>query len=73
MTARRTARIATLLAVPAALALSGGAAPSLAHEGHSAGTTKAADGDTYQIDLKQLNDSGASGTAMVSVEATASP
>ncbi|MFJ7626272.1 hypothetical protein ACIQZN_07260 [Streptomyces sp. NPDC097595] len=67
MIARRTARLATLFALPAALTLVA-AAPSLAHEGHSAGTTKAADGDTYQIDLEQLNDSGASGTALVSVE-----
>ncbi|MEJ1201063.1 MULTISPECIES: CHRD domain-containing protein [unclassified Streptomyces] len=55
---RRIARIAALTALPAALALSA-AAPALA-----------ADSQAYQIDLKQLNDSGASGTAMVSLEDT---
>ncbi|MEV7401604.1 hypothetical protein AB0N93_14550 [Streptomyces sp. NPDC091267] len=68
MTARRTTRLTALLVLPAALTL-GVAVPALAHDGHAAGsTTKAADGDTYQIDLEQLNDSGASGTAMVSTE-----
>lgn len=65
--ARRTTRLAALFVLPAALTL-GVAAPALAHEGHPAGTTKAAEGDTYQIDLEQLNDSGASGAALVSLE-----
>ncbi|MER6634238.1 hypothetical protein [Streptomyces microflavus] len=67
MIARRTTRLAALFVLPAALTL-GVAAPALAHEGHPAGTTKAAEGDTYQIDLEQLNDSGASGAALVSLE-----
>ncbi|WNI27516.1 hypothetical protein [Streptomyces sp. ITFR-6] len=68
MNARRSTRLTALLAVPAALTLCA-AVPAVAHDGHAAGsTTKAADGDTYQIDLNQLNNSGASGTAMVSVE-----
>ncbi|MEU3832991.1 hypothetical protein [Streptomyces microflavus] len=67
MIARRTTRLATLFVLPAALTL-GMTVPALAHEGHPAGTTKAAEGDTYQIDLEQLNDSGASGAALVSLE-----
>ncbi|MER7037763.1 hypothetical protein [Streptomyces microflavus] len=67
MIARRTTRLAALFVLPAALTL-GVAAPALAHEGHPAGTTKAAEGDTYQIDLEQLNGSGASGAALVSLE-----
>ncbi|WP_416475431.1 hypothetical protein [Streptomyces sp. LKA04] len=55
---RRIARIAALTALPAAVALSV-AAPALA-----------ADSQAYQINLEQLNDSGASGTAMVSLEGT---
>ncbi|MCC9153987.1 hypothetical protein LZP81_20310 [Streptomyces parvulus] len=55
---RRIARIAALTALPAAVALSA-AAPALA-----------ADSQAYQINLEQLNDSGASGTAMVSLEGT---
>ncbi|WP_405401178.1 hypothetical protein [Streptomyces sp. NBC_01104] len=68
MILRRSTRCTALLVVPAALTL-GISIPAMAHDGHVAGdTTKAADGDTYQIDLAQLNDSGASGTALVSVE-----
>ncbi|WP_432184251.1 LPXTG cell wall anchor domain-containing protein [Streptomyces tendae] len=55
---RRTARIAVLAALPAAVALSA-AAPALA-----------ADSQAYQINLEQLNGSGATGTAMVSLEGT---
>ncbi|MCQ4194912.1 hypothetical protein M4J08_005300 [Streptomyces parvulus] len=55
---RRISRIAALTALPAAVALSA-AAPALA-----------ADSQAYQINLEQLNDSGASGTAMVSLEGT---
>ncbi|MEU9360547.1 hypothetical protein AB0D35_20825 [Streptomyces sp. NPDC048301] len=65
MTVRRSTRLAALLVVPTALAL-GVSGPALAHEGHT--TTKAADGDTYQIDLEQLNDSGATGAALVSID-----
>ena len=68
MIARRTTRLAALLVLPAALTL-GVAVPALAHEGHPAGTTKAVDGaGTYQIDLAQLNDSGASGAALLTLE-----
>lgn len=65
--ASRTTRFAALFVLPAAFTL-GVATPAPAHEGHATGTTKAADGDTYQIDLEQLNDSGASGAALVSLE-----
>lgn len=58
MRAHRTARLAALLAVPTALSL-GLAAPAVA-----------ASGGAYQIDLKQLNDSGGSGTAMLSLDGT---
>ncbi|MFJ1862918.1 hypothetical protein ACIOHA_37115 [Streptomyces anulatus] len=67
MIASRTTRLAALFVLPAAFTL-GVATPAPAHEGHATGTTKAADGDTYQIDLEQLNDSGASGAALVSLE-----
>ncbi|MDT0380516.1 hypothetical protein RM572_17320 [Streptomyces sp. DSM 42041] len=52
----RTTRIAVLAALPAALTLG------------VAGPASAADGDAHQIDLKQLSDSGATGTAFLSVE-----
>lgn len=55
MKAQRTARIAALLAVPAALSM-GLAAPA------------SAAGNAYQINLDQLNDSGAHGTAMLSLD-----
>ncbi|MFI5859736.1 hypothetical protein [Streptomyces parvulus] len=55
---RRIARIAALTALPAAVALSA-ASPALA-----------TDSQAYQINLEQLNDSGATGTAMVSLEGT---
>ncbi|WP_121751276.1 CHRD domain-containing protein [Streptomyces sp. E2N166] len=58
MRKRRNTRIAAVTALPALLAL-GAAAPAVAE-----------DGQAYQIDLKQLNDSGASGTAMVSLDGT---
>ncbi|MFJ4714115.1 hypothetical protein [Streptomyces sp. NPDC088785] len=64
MTARRTARLTILAAAPAALALC--AVPAVAHEGH----TTAASGDTYQVDLAPLNDSGSKGTAMLSLDGT---
>jgi hypothetical protein len=53
---RRTAHLAALAALPAALTL-GLASPA-----------SAAEGDTHQIDLHQLSDSGASGTAFLSLE-----
>ncbi|MFJ4920296.1 hypothetical protein [Streptomyces sp. NPDC088725] len=69
MTTQRTARLTALLALPAVLTL-GAAAPALAHSGHDGMSMKAEAGQTYQIDLEQLNDSGASGTAMLSVDGT---
>lgn len=59
MTVQRTTRLAALVALPAALTLAV-AAPSLA----------AGSGKAYQIDLEQLNDSGASGTVMLSAQGT---
>lgn len=55
---RRISRTIALAALPAALALG------------PAGHALAAENQSYQIDLQQLNDSGASGTAMVSLEGT---
>ncbi|MGR8011932.1 hypothetical protein [Streptomyces hypolithicus] len=68
MIAQRTARLTAVLALPAALTL-GVAAPSFAHNGHGA-AAKSPDNSAYQIDLQQLNNSGASGTALVSVDGT---
>lgn len=62
MTAQRTARLTALVAIPAALALSA-AVPAAAHAGGSGA-------HTYQVDLKQLNQSGAHGTAMLTVDGT---
>lgn len=56
MISSRTTRLAALAALPAALTL-GLAAPASAQEGKA-----------HQIDLTQLSDSGASGTAFLSVE-----
>ncbi|MFE4057855.1 hypothetical protein ACFXP3_16440 [Streptomyces sp. NPDC059096] len=67
MIAQRTARLATFLALPAALTLAA-ATPALAHDGHTTTSAKAVDGQAYQIDLEQLNDSGASGVALLSLE-----
>ncbi|RFU82946.1 hypothetical protein DY218_30410 [Streptomyces triticagri] len=73
MTARRSTRLTTLLVLPAAVGLAV-SAPAVAHDGHGghdgrpAGKAKAEDGDTYQIDLGQLNDSGASGAALLSLD-----
>lgn len=72
----RTARYTALLALPAALTLAA-ATPALAsgaageHSGHGANTAKtqtAKEGEAYQIDLESLNDSGATGAALVSFE-----
>ncbi|MFI5663813.1 hypothetical protein [Streptomyces sp. NPDC051684] len=64
MMARHTARLTALAAVPAALALA--AVPAAAHSGHKA----AGSGNTYQVNLDQLNNSGAKGTAMLSLDGT---
>ncbi|MCC5037104.1 CHRD domain-containing protein [Streptomyces sp. WAC 00631] len=58
MTAKRTTRLAALVALPMALAL-----------GTSTAAT-AAGPQGFQIDLSQLNNSGASGTAMLSLDGT---
>ncbi|WP_338704022.1 hypothetical protein V2W30_39685 (plasmid) [Streptomyces sp. Q6] len=65
MIARHTARLTALAAVPAALALA--AVPAGAHTGHTAASGS---GDTYQIDLASLNNSGAKGTAMLMLDGT---
>ncbi|MFI6346339.1 hypothetical protein [Streptomyces sp. NPDC050560] len=65
MAVHRTARLTTLIAVPAALVLCG-TAPSIA-----ADNAKAADaGHTYQINLDPLNNSGAKGAALLSIKGT---
>ncbi|MEV8419582.1 hypothetical protein [Streptomyces niveus] len=72
----RTARFTALLALPAALTLVA-ATPALAsgagssqgeHSGHGADSAK--EGEAYQIDLEALNDSGASGAALLSFQGT---
>lgn len=71
---RRTVRYTALLALPAALTLVA-ATPALAgvadsgHAGHGAKAASAAEeGEAYQIDLESLNDSGATGAALVSFQ-----
>ncbi|MFR9676280.1 hypothetical protein [Streptomyces sp. TR06-5] len=56
MIAQRTAYLAALAALPAALTLG------------LAGPASADDGTSHQIDLKQLSDSGASGTAFLTLD-----
>ncbi|MFJ4434760.1 hypothetical protein [Streptomyces sp. NPDC088923] len=65
-----TARLATLLAASAALTLSA-ALPAAAHTGHGEQASAAADAHSYQVDLDQLNDSGAHGTAMLTLDGRA--
>ncbi|MFL1901243.1 hypothetical protein ACJWDR_19325 [Streptomyces tauricus] len=65
MTHTRIRRLTTFLAVPAAITLAA-AAPAFAHDGHDSHT----EGHSYQVDLKQLNDSGAHGTAMLQLDGT---
>ncbi|MFD5097533.1 hypothetical protein [Streptomyces albidochromogenes] len=66
MTTKRSIRLTTLIALPAALTLAI-AAPALAHEGNNS-DSPARHGRNYQADLRQLNDSGASGTAQLSLQ-----
>ncbi|GAA2487991.1 hypothetical protein [Streptomyces gobitricini] len=63
---RATRRSTALLAVPAALALVV-ATPALAHGGGS-GASDGRQGRVHQVDLRQLNDSGASGTASLGLQ-----
>lgn len=58
MIAKRTSRLAALVALPAAMALTVGASSQAAAEGTGA----------FQINLAQLNDSGSKGTAMLSLQ-----
>ncbi|MFI0906316.1 hypothetical protein ACH4TE_22715 [Streptomyces sioyaensis] len=58
MIAKRTSRLAVLVALPAALALTAGASSQAVAEGNGA----------YQINLSQLNNSGSKGTAMLSLK-----
>lgn len=60
VTAKRTARLAVLAALPAALLGVAGSAPVFAEE----------DTPAYQIDLEQLNDSGSKGTVLLSARGT---
>ncbi|MFC8827675.1 hypothetical protein ACFT9I_20310 [Streptomyces sp. NPDC057137] len=81
MIRKRTARFTALLTLPAALTLVA-ATPALAsgagsehgeHGGkpaNSQAASTAKEGETYQIDLEPLNDSGASGAALVSFQGT---
>ncbi|WP_189955771.1 hypothetical protein, partial [Streptomyces roseolus] len=66
MTAKRSTRLTTLLALPAALTLAL-AAPALAHDTDDAGQ-KSQHGRSHQADLRQLNDSGARGTAQLTLQ-----
>ncbi|MGX1849795.1 hypothetical protein OIU91_35590 [Streptomyces sp. NBC_01456] len=58
MIAKRTSRLAVLVALPAALALTAGASSPAVAEGNGA----------YQINLSPLNNSGSKGTAMLSLK-----
>ncbi|MGP3984910.1 hypothetical protein [Streptomyces sp. KR80] len=60
MIAQRTTRLAALVALPAALVLTAVASPA----------TASSHGSAHQIDLEQLNNTGSSGTALLSVEGT---
>ncbi|MET8677939.1 hypothetical protein ABZW18_10180 [Streptomyces sp. NPDC004647] len=67
MISQRTTRLAALVVLPAALTL-GVAIPSSA-DSHGGGGGNGG-GNAYQIDLQQLNNSGATGTVMLSAEGT---
>lgn len=77
MIRHRTARYTALLVLPAALTLVA-AMPALAsgangtageHSGHGgSAATAAKEGEAYQIDLESLNDSGATGAALISFQ-----
>lgn len=58
MIAKRTSRLAVLVVLPAALALTASASSQAVAEGNGA----------YQINLSQLNNSGSKGTAMLSLK-----
>lgn len=67
MTAKRPTRIAALLAVPAAFTLLA-ASPASPHDGgDAASSSQVKHARSYQAQLGQLNDSGASGTAHLSL------
>lgn len=66
MTVKRSTRLTALMALPAALALAV-AAPALAHDTNDAGQ-QTQHGRSYQVDLRQLNDSGARGTAQLTLD-----
>ncbi|WP_030559505.1 CHRD domain-containing protein [Streptomyces aureocirculatus] len=67
MAVTRTRRLTTLVAVPAAVVLAA-SSPSLAGDSHTAHATD--QGQSYQINLEQMNDTGAQGTAFVTVDGT---
>lgn len=63
-------RVYTWLAAPAALALClGGAATANAHEAHPAGDTSEGEPGDYSITLDALNDSGVTGSAVITLAA----
>ncbi|MBT2493518.1 hypothetical protein J7E96_34480 [Streptomyces sp. ISL-96] len=66
MTVKRSARLTALIALPAAFTLAL-ATPVLAQDGRD-GSSQAQNGRDYKVDLRQLNDSGASGTALLSLQ-----
>ncbi|KOG57015.1 hypothetical protein ADK75_05610 [Streptomyces virginiae] len=65
MATTRSVRLTALMAVPAALTIAL-AAPALASDGHNSGPPTR-HGQDYQVGLRQLNNSGASGTAYLSL------
>jgi hypothetical protein len=66
MTVKRSTRLITLVALPSALALAV-AAPALAHNTSDAGQQRE-QGRSYQVDLRQLNNSGARGSAQLTLQ-----
>ncbi|MET9427120.1 hypothetical protein [Streptomyces sp. NPDC003036] len=75
-TTRRTARLTALIALPAALALAAAVSPSATADDHGGGQAagqsagQSGEGTAFQIDLDPLNDSGANGTVMLSLDGT---
>lgn len=66
MTVKRSTRLTSLVTLPAALTLTV-AAPALAHDTNDAGQ-RTQHGRSYQVDLRQLNDSGVRGTAQLTLQ-----
>lgn len=66
MTVKRSTRLTALMALPAALTLAV-AAPALAHDTNDSGQ-QTQHGRSYKADLRQLNDSGARGSAELTLQ-----